>query len=83
MERVEESPLSKGVSSLQAALDLATAQRFLDFDLFLTFTCNQSTHPGNRQAPRAGRDTNGDDEESSPNDGNNQMGSANTYIRGG
>ena len=44
--RDEKTPLSEGVSSHQAALDLSAAQAFAPFDWFLTFTCNQSSHPG-------------------------------------
>ena len=44
--RDEKTPLSEGVSSHQAALDLSAAQAFVLFDWFLTFTCDQSSHPG-------------------------------------
>ncbi|KAL7538852.1 hypothetical protein ACHAXR_012264, partial [Thalassiosira sp. AJA248-18] len=38
--------LNESVDSHQAALDLAATQPYLDFDWFLTFTCNQAQHPG-------------------------------------
>lgn len=42
----EENDLSESVDSHQAALDLAAAMPHVEFDLFLTFTCNQQLHPG-------------------------------------
>ena len=44
--RQENNPLHEGVSSHQAAMDLAASQTYVESDLFLTLTCNQSTHPG-------------------------------------
>ena len=40
------SDLGESMDSHQAALDLAGTKPFVDFDLFLTFTCNQAKHPG-------------------------------------
>ena len=42
----DESTLKESVDSHQLALDLAGTQPFIGWDLFLTFTCNQSQHPG-------------------------------------
>ena len=42
----DRTNLSKGLDSRQAALNLAGAQPYVKFDLFLTFTCNQKCHPG-------------------------------------
>jgi hypothetical protein len=42
----EENDLSESVDSHQAALDLAAAMPHVEFDLFLTFTCNRQLHPG-------------------------------------
>ncbi|KAL7539846.1 hypothetical protein ACHAXR_009663, partial [Thalassiosira sp. AJA248-18] len=42
----DETTLKESVDSHQAALDLAATQPFVSFDWFLTFTCNQSEHPG-------------------------------------
>ena len=42
----EQNDLSESVDSHQAALDLAAAMPHVEFDLFLTFTCNQQLHPG-------------------------------------
>jgi hypothetical protein len=42
----DRTNLSKGLDSHQAALNLAGAQPYVKFDLFLTFTCNQKCHPG-------------------------------------
>ena len=38
--------MNESVDSHQAALDLASTQKWLKFDLFMTWTCNQSEHPG-------------------------------------
>ena len=43
-----ETNLHEGVDSSQAAINLAAASQITKFDLFLTFTCNQSQHPGIR-----------------------------------
>ena len=40
------SDLSESVDSHQATLNLAGKKSYFDFDLFLTFTCNQAKHPG-------------------------------------
>ena len=40
------SDLTESVDSHQAALDLGATAAFLEFDWFLTFTCNQAMHPG-------------------------------------
>ncbi len=37
----EQNDLSESVDTHQAALDLAAAMPHVEFDLFLTFTCNQ------------------------------------------
>ncbi len=42
----DRTNLSKVLDSRQAALNLAGAQPYVKFDLFLTFTCNQKCHPG-------------------------------------
>ena len=42
----DRTNLSEGLDSRQAALNLAGAQPYVKFDLFLTFTCNQKCHPG-------------------------------------
>jgi hypothetical protein len=42
----DRTNLSEGLDSPQAALNLAGAQPFVKFDLFLTFMCNQKRHPG-------------------------------------
>ncbi len=42
----DRTNLSEGLDSPQAALNLAGAQPYVTFDLFLTFTCNQKCHPG-------------------------------------
>jgi hypothetical protein len=42
----EQNDLSESVDSHQAALDLAAAMPHVEFNLFLTFTCNQKLHPG-------------------------------------
>ena len=44
----DESCLHESVDSSQAAINLAAASQIVQFDLFLTFTCNQSLHPGIR-----------------------------------
>ena len=45
-EGENKSVLTESVDSHQSALDLAATMKYLDFDLFLTWTCNQSDHPG-------------------------------------
>ena len=42
----EQNDLSESVDSHQAALDLAATMPHVEFDLFLTFTCNQQLHYG-------------------------------------
>jgi hypothetical protein len=42
----EQNDLLKSVDSHQAALDLAAAMPHVEFNIFLTFTCNQKLHPG-------------------------------------
>ena len=42
----EQSNLTDSVDSHQAALNLAATVEYEDVHLFLTFTCNQSMHPG-------------------------------------
>jgi hypothetical protein len=42
----DRTNLSEGLDSHQAALNLASAQPFVKFDLFLMFTCNQKCQPG-------------------------------------
>lgn len=44
----DESNLQESVDSSQAAINLAAASQIIQFDLFLTLTCNQSKHPGIR-----------------------------------
>jgi len=42
----EQSNITDSVDSHQAALNLAATVEYEDLHLFLTFTCNQSKHPG-------------------------------------
>jgi len=42
----DRTNLSEGLDSRQAALNLAGAQPYVKFDLFLTITCNQKCNPG-------------------------------------
>lgn len=43
-----DANLQGSVDSSQAAMNLAAASQYVGFDLFLTFTCSQGTHPGIR-----------------------------------
>jgi hypothetical protein len=43
-----DGSLHESVDSSQMAINLAAASKTIQFDLFLTFTCNQSKHPGIR-----------------------------------
>ncbi len=43
-----DGSLHESVDSSQMAINLAAASKTIQFDLFLTFTCNQSMHPGIR-----------------------------------
>ena len=45
-ESENKSNMNESVDSHQAALDLTATQNWLKFDLFMTWTCNQSEHPG-------------------------------------
>lgn len=41
-----QSELNETLDSGQGAMNLAAASDVLNFDLFVTYTCNQSSHPG-------------------------------------
>jgi len=45
-ESENKSNMNESVDSHQAALGVAATQKWLKFDLFMTWTCNQSEHPG-------------------------------------
>jgi len=44
----DDSQLHESLDSRQGAMNLAAASQFVDFDAFVTLTCNQSEHPGIR-----------------------------------
>jgi hypothetical protein len=45
----DHADISEAVESSQAVMNLAAASVKYGFDLFVTYTCNQSTHPGIRK----------------------------------
>jgi hypothetical protein len=45
----DQADITEAVESCQAVMNLAAASVKHGFDLFLTYTCNQATHPGIRK----------------------------------